>query len=153
MKFKKYLTEAQVFERGAKEDPSGGLTVSHGEAGVGVYGYVPSKKMRDYYTKRGEKLVKFTVSGEIVDLTKELDLLVDFAKYYVEKEAENWKYYKKPKINKNNVQRFPHIIAQYMFNNHASASAFIVPHKGPGTPTGKQIVVTKPEKIKIVSVR
>lgn len=157
MRFKKYIKEA-TYERVAREDPSR-LTVSNGEAGRGVYGYLaPNKKMREYYSgKRGElskdlKLVKFTVSGKIVDLTKEVDKLIEVAKSEIEKTAQSMKYYVKPKINKSNIQRFPHIIYQYMTTNHPNASGYIVIHKGIGIPTSKQVIVTKPEKIKILSI-
>ncbi len=157
MKFEKYLTEEQTYERVAREDPTRGLTVSHGEAGVGVYAYpAPNKKMRNYYSKSGlpgrDKLVRFTVSGLVVDLTKEVNKLIEFAKEEFDKMAQSMKYYQKPKVNKSNIQRFPHIIYSYMADNYPNASGYIVLHKAPGIPTGKQVVVTKPEKIKILSI-
>src|ERR1035437_7334777 len=55
----KFVEGGQIFERGEKEDVENGLTVSNGQAGVGVYGYVPNSATREYYTKNGEQLVYF----------------------------------------------------------------------------------------------
>jgi len=132
-----------IFERGSKQ----GMNVVRGEAGTGIYAYVPSKKMREYYTKEGEKLIKIKPKEGIivVDLTKELDSLIVFVKKDIDNLAKTMKYYVKPKVNRQNIQRFGNSIEHYIKKKYPDASAYIVPHRGPGIPTGKQVVITKPE--------
>ena len=131
------------FERGSRF----GMNVVHGEAGTGVYAYVPSKRMWEYYTKAGEKLMKITPKEgtAIVDLTKELDGLIAFVKKDIDNLAKTMKYYIKPKVNKQNIQRFGSSIEMYIGEYHPNVSAYILPHRGPGIPTGKQVVITRPE--------
>ena len=145
----KFVEGGQIFERGEKEDVENGLTVSNGQAGVGVYGYVPNSAMREYYTKNGEQLVYFKLKkgSEIIDLTKESDWVIQFIKHSFVETKQQMKFFVTPKVNKDNYQEFGTEIMQYIRNNHPNASAYIVPHKGYGIPTGKQVIINKPENI------
>lgn len=133
------------FERGSKF----GMNITPGEAGTGVYAYVPNKAMKTYYTQAGEDLIKIKPKeGTIViDLTKELDALVSFVRKEVHEfsQARKMEFYIEPQVNRQNVQRFPIQIQRYIRNNYPNASAYIVPHFGPNLPTGKQVVIIKPE--------
>jgi len=52
------------------------------------------------------------------------------------------KYYVKPKINRSNFQRFGNMIEDFMHQYFPNIDAYLVPHMGPGVPTGKQLVMT-----------
>lgn len=152
--FSGILKEAGIiFERGARENFRDGLTISYGEAGTGIYAYIPNSSMRNYYTSHGETLVKFRLkeNSEVVDLTKESDKVIEFIKSDFPRLKREMQYFKEPKVTKDNFQRFGNDIMQYMRLNHPDASAYIVPHKGIGIPTGKQVVILKPEDIIILS--
>jgi len=145
---KKYKTADEfsksfTIERGAR----GGMDISSGEAGRGVYAYIKNPKMKAYYTKEGETLLKIKPKEgtEIIDLTKEYDDLISFVKKKIDETAKEMEFYVKPKVNKNNVQQFGSSVQEYVYKNYPDASAYIVGHKGFGIPTGKQVVITKPE--------
>lgn len=137
-----------TLERGASEDVSKGLTVSPGEAGTGVYAFLPNPKMRKEYTSRGETLVRIVLAEhDVVDLTLELDRLVAFAKQECKAIRKEFAHYQMPKIGKRNIQRFGAIIERYVYERYPESAAYIVPHCGPGIPTGKQVVIRRPESI------
>jgi hypothetical protein len=138
------------FERGAKESLEQGLTSSPGEAGEGIYAYVLNPMMREHYTRDGEEVIKIKMKDgkEVIDLTKELDDLVAYARAHIDSLAERMgPSYVKPKIFKNNIQRFGSIIEQYVGSKYPHASAYIVPHQGSGIPSGKQVVIRNQDDI------
>jgi len=149
------------FERGelaCGEDPKRCLTSSPGEAGDGVYAMIPNARMRAHYTKDGEALVSIDMKpGKfVIDLTQpsKLQHLIDFTKEEIERTAKQMGgYYQKPKINQSTVQRFGRIITDYMRKFHPDASGWIVHHKGPGIPTGKQVVLPDPDAYEVELLR
>lgn len=137
-----------TFERGCTEDYTRGLTSSPGEAGTGVYAFVPNPKMRKVYTSRGETLVKLVLAEhDVVDLTRELDSLIAYAKAECKALAREFTHYTVPKVSKRNIQRFGSIIERYVYERYPEMGAYIVPHRGPGIPTGKQVVIRRPSCI------
>ncbi len=146
------LMASAIFERGVREgDPP--LKAVHGEAGHGIYAFKPNSEMRSYYTQQGESLYTFDIpDNKIADLTKELDQLIPFMKKDIDKTAEQMGgFYVKPKINRENYQRFGRIIEDYIRVHHPDKSAYLVQHKGIGIPTGKQLVITNMDDVEIIS--
>jgi len=128
-----------IVERG------GDITTSYGEAGRGVYAYVPNNAMRKYYTAHDETLHKIMLNKDrIVDLStgRNLDNLIQFIRQEIERMAQTMQGYVRPKVNNSNAQRFGRIIEIYVRNNYPNVDAYIVKHMGPGIPTGKQVVIT-----------
>ncbi len=115
-----------------------------GQAGNGIYFYIPNPQMRKYYSKENENIyrVKLKDEANIIDLTKEKEQLIDFIN-------------KDKKIaNTSNYQTFAWDIMAYMNKIHPDAHGYIIQHKGIGIPTGKQVILTKPEVIKeIVKIK
>ena len=105
--------------------------------------------MRDYYTSQGEELYGFQIDEEkIIDLTKETNDLIRFIKKDIDKTAEFMgEGYVKPKVDRSNYQRFGSSIMEYMVAKYPDASGYTVQHKGFGIPTGKQLIITKPEDV------
>jgi len=117
----------------------------NGEAGNGVYAHLPSKALRNYYTSNGEQSFKIELNkNEVIDLTQSdnLNQLLNFAKTEINKNAKDISGYIKPKVNKNNIQRYGRIIELFIKQVRPWAKAWIVSHSGPNIPTGKQVVIT-----------
>lgn len=130
-------------------------SISDGEAGRGVYAYVPSAAMRRYYTAAGETVYSLSlIEGDVPDLTgSEMPLLLSFAKTEFERIAEQMPGYRVPRVSASNIQRFGRIVEQYIAQRHPNAVAYIVPHKGPGIPTGKQVVIKNLQAFEISSAK
>lgn len=131
-----------VFERGQHGDLDES-SASQGEAGYGIYAYVPSAAMRAYYTARGENLFRLThLDGEVVDFKGPLlAQLVRFVQDDIKATAQRMPGHKPSVVTARNVQRFGHRIEQFIRQHHPAAVAYIVPHEGPGIPTGRQAVI------------
>lgn len=115
-----------------------------GEAGCGIYAYVPNSNMRSYYSSRGEKCYRLKqLSGSIIDLTSHplQGLLLEFAEKSVQKLALTMPGYCKPKITNKNIQRYGAIISVFIRQHYPDSAAYIVNHEGPGLPKGKQAVI------------
>ena len=127
-----------IVERG------GEIVSSPGEAGQGVYAFIPTPSMREYYTSRGEELHQIELDqNKVVDLTSNIEQakLLAFAKDEVNKLAIEIQGYVPPKINSSNIQRFGRIIEQYILQNHPDSDAYIIGHRGQGIPMGKQVII------------
>lgn len=121
------------------------LNKADGEAGYGIYAHLPSMALHKYYSKNGELSFALKLDkSRVVDLTTQSNTsqLIEFAKHQVAQRETYGHGYKVPKINKSNIQRFGSLITQFMQRNFPEAGAYIVRHKGPGLPTGKQVVIT-----------
>jgi len=140
----------KVYERGQHGTE---LTQCMGESGFGMYAIVPPNPvMRRYYTANGENLFRFRMKATVVDLTKEELRVIRYVRHGIDAMAKNTPGYTKPRVNKQNYQRFPHAITEYMAKKHPEAAGFIVPHKlkGSNLPGGKQLVVTDMSAIEII---
>lgn len=117
--------------------------VCNGEAGRGLYAFVPSPVLRRYYTGAGEQAYTLTLlQGRVVDLTREAKAqFLQFARAETEKVAAEVPGFQKPRITASNLQRYGRLLEQFIAECYADAVAYIVPHKGPGIPTGKQVVI------------
>ncbi len=146
------------FERACREDVTdprtGCLAEFSGEAGRGVYAYpAKSTPMRNYYNDNTVKdvvKIKFT-QGRPVDLTKETQQLIAHLKRYQDKLAKNIGpgFIKRP-ITRDNYHRNCYGIMEYVKQNHPNAPGYLIQHRGPGLPTDKQLVITKPDQILFV---
>ena len=125
--------------------------VCDGEAGRGVYAFVPSAAMRRYYTASGEDIyILSLISGHVADLTgSEMPKLLAFAKAEFEQLAKRMPGYQVPRVSASNIQRFGRVIEQYVAQQYPDSVAYIVPHAGPGIPTGKQVVIKNLQAFKI----
>ncbi|MDO8415201.1 MAG: hypothetical protein Q7S87_03195 [Agitococcus sp.] len=114
-----------------------------GEAGYGVYAYVPSSGMRAYYSANGESIFSLVHRcGEIVHFRgARRHALVSFIRTEVQKLGRAMVGYKVPVVSGNNVQRFGSLIEFYISERYPNAVAYLVPHQGPGIPTGTQAVI------------
>jgi hypothetical protein len=115
----------------------------NGEAGYGVYAYVRSSAMRAYYSAKGESV--FTLvhqRGEVIHFKGDLrHALVQFVRAQVQELGRTMTSYKVPTVSANNVQRFGSLIEFYIQQHYPDAVAYLVPHQGPGIPTGTQAVI------------
>jgi hypothetical protein len=149
-----YLVRNKSFER--CQSGGGAMRTFSGEAGNGVYAYPVSsrKSMRPYYTSQGETvyLLRMKSDAIMVDLTLPgimADLLA-YGRSRIEdrtKDMDNYPHYQPPKLSASNIQRFGGLIEGFIHHRFANVriSGWIVPHKGPGLPTGKQAVITRIE--------
>lgn len=142
-----------ILERGQFKSKDG-LNVADGEAGTGIYAYIPNIKMREYYTKNGEDLIfiKINDKSSIIDLTKEVDKLIFYIRKNIEFLAAQMDFYQIPKITKENYQRFGRQIENYIRENYYNADGYIVQHKGFGVPTGKQVIIKNQNAIEILDI-
>jgi hypothetical protein len=128
-------------ERGQHGDA---LYPSDGEAGRGIYTYLPSQSMRDYYSANGESVFEVDVdAARVVDLTEPvlMSQLIAFVMTTFSQHARSIPGYRQPQVNQRNVQQFGSVIEQFMRQKFPDAMAWIVPHCGHGIPTGKQVVI------------
>lgn len=121
------------FERG------GEITEISGEAGQGIYAYQSNKALREYYTKKGEKLNFITpkTDAKIIDLTtpESKKAIIGIG------QKKGWG------TNSQNYHKELWAIKEYLYNKNYDA--YILPHKGVGIPTGKQLVITNENKFDI----
>lgn len=116
----------------------------HGEAGFGVYAYVPNSAMRAYYSARGEQVFRIKqLQGDVIDLSRGIlqSELIAFAKNEFIETSKIMAGYQIPKVNRENIQRFGGTIERFMVAKYPNAVAYLVPHKGPGIPNGIQAVI------------
>ena len=119
-------------------------SVTHGEAGVGVYAFVPNSGMRTYYTSQGETCWRLELKdGFVADLSRGALLvdLVSFARGQVLENANRIPGYVAPRITTTNIQRYGRLVEMYVRSQLPDAKAYLVPHCGPGIPTGVQAVI------------
>lgn len=130
------------------------LTVAQGEAGEGIYAYVPSLAMRKYYASKGESCFRLQlIEGDVIDFKGEkLIELVSFIATETQHFGKQTPGYIVPVVTKNNVQRFGWWISVFMKKFHPEAIAYIVLHRGPGIPTGRQVVILDISKFKITKL-
>lgn len=124
------------FERGQMGYTGGIPKKSNGEAGYGIYAYLSrSAEMRKYYTANGENVVSITPkkTAKIEDLTTLVarKRIVEAARMI----APNGK----STVTLLTVQRHPWAVRAYLNDN--PADAYLLPHRGDGVPTGKQLVI------------
>ncbi len=121
-----------------QRDYRGDLRPCDGEAGPGVYAYpAGDRAMRAYYGARGEDVVEIFPLPEarIVDLTApawERRLLA------VARALD-------PRATRADLHRRQWAIRGFMAREHPGASGYVVRHRGPGLPAGRQVVITRPE--------
>lgn len=121
-----------------------GLFPSDGEAGYGIYAFVPNSSMRSYYSRHGESRFLISLDADaIVDLTSpaQMTKLLAFARRLFAKRAQEIKHYQAPKVTAQNIQCFGSVIEQFVKENHPAAMGWIVPHQGYAIPTGKQVCI------------
>lgn len=130
-----------------------------GEAGTGVYAYVaPSRALRSYYSARGETVYRLTLhpgflDAAIIDLTGPLMKdAIAFAKQEATALSLSMPGYQKPRITATTIQRFGRILELFITQRYPEAVAYIVPHRGPGLPTGKQVVIRKMAAFKVTPI-
>jgi hypothetical protein len=122
----------------------GVLSSADGEAGYGIYAYLPSPHMRGYYSSNGETVFEIEVDAAlVVDLTAASTMakLIAYATALFARRAKEIPGYRQPAVNRKNIQRFGSVIEQFIRENYSDAMAWIVPHNGPGIPDGKQVVI------------
>lgn len=149
------MSKPFIFERCQFGDSPTEFNKADGEAGYGLYAYVPNSNMRAYYSSRGENCYRLKQSsGTIIDLTHGplLVQLLEFAENTVKKLAHTMPGYIKPRISKQNIQRFGMIITDFIRKNYPDATAYIVNHEGPGLPKGKQAVILDVNAFSISSI-
>lgn len=133
------------FIRGENSDA---LTKATGEAGWGYYfSPVNNKNMVDYYTKDAKHVwIAYPKSNcKIEDLTsqKHIKGIVDLArKNSLRLKEQMGDTYVVPKINKDNYQRNPYAIEEYVKTFLPDADAYLILHSGHNIPSGKQLVIT-----------
>ena len=132
-----------------EKDPDN-LTVADGEAGRGIYfslSRYPS--MIDYY-RRGSndnRIVSASpkTGAHILDLSSGVTNtnLIQFMQRELERLERTIQGYVKPKLNRNNYQRFGRLIQDFIQKYHPDTDAYIVNHQADGTtlPKGKQLIV------------
>ena len=128
-------------QHGSEPDES---RVCDGEAGRGIYAYVPSNAMRAYYTANGETCYRLRMKcGDVADLSKGHNLrdLVDFAKAEFAEIAKQIPGYQIPQVTASNIQRFGRVIEKFVAQRFCSPDVYLVPHKGPGIPSGVQAII------------
>ena len=121
------------------------LDKADGEAGYGIYAHLPSATLLRYYSKNGENVFKLTLNkNAVIDYTTATNMaaLLVFAKSELSNITKTMQGYIVPKVNNKNIQRFGNIITRYTNLYYPNAKAYIIPHYGPGIPTGKQVVIT-----------
>jgi hypothetical protein len=130
------------------ENAEHGLTVADGEAGRGIY-FIPSchRKMVEHYSKDARRIVEAIPKDGcvIVDLTCApwSVRLIQYAKESIERTAKHMgNGYVKPRITMKNVQRFGRIVEDFIRRCFGRVDGYLVPHCGPGIPTGRQLVIT-----------
>jgi hypothetical protein len=133
------------------ERSESGLTVADGEAGRGIY-FSLSKypKMVDYYKTHGDRIRMVRAiprfSAKIIDLTapETLRALILFMRDEIDGLSSRMPGYIRPRINRENYQRFGRLITDFMRLRYPAAVGYIVGHRADGTslPTGKQLIVT-----------
>ena len=123
------------------------LNVVPGEAGTGIY-FSPetNQSMVDHYTETTKHIVRATPksSANIIDLTVPdiYQNFMIFANQRIEELSKSMQYYVKPKISRSNFQRFGSTIEDFLHQYFPNNDGYLVPHMGPGIPTGKQLVMT-----------
>ena len=123
-----------------------------GEAGHGVYAYVPNSAMRQYYSAKGEDVYRLThKQGEIVDFLAgdAMSALLAHARSHFKKTAEQMPGYQMPEVSSSSIQRYGSVIEHYVRLHHPDAVAYLVCHKGPGIPTGIQAVIRRMDAFEV----
>lgn len=116
--------------------------IADGEAGRGVYAYIPKASMRAYYSANGENCYRLTMQGgHLFALHQSPALLIAFIRAQLQKNKDQIPGYKMPTVNANNVQRYGRLIEQFIDQQHPEVHAYTIPHRGPGIPTGVQVVI------------
>ncbi len=123
------------------------LTQATGEAGTGYYfSPITNRKMVEYYTNDSEHVWIATPlsSCNIVDLTstEHINGIILLIQENCNRMKKDFEYYKVPKINKSNYQRFPYAIEQYV-GQLGNVDAYLINHEygEANLPKGKQLVV------------
>lgn len=150
---------SHVFERCQHGGEPTDANQAPGEAGTGVYAYVaPNRALRAYYSAQGESVYRLTLSSDIpearvIDLTGPLMAeVLAYADSEVSSLALRMPGYQKPRISATTIQRFGRILEQFIAQRFPDAVAYIVPHRGPGIPTGKQVVIRKMTAFEVTSI-
>lgn len=148
-----------LLQRGCAENPKDGLTVSPGQAGSGVYFFIPSPKMKEYYTANGESLVtaKVRQDANLIDFTIKVnrDQLLMFMKNQIDSQGDRGmgSFYQKPIITLKNYQCFGQLIEMFVGATGKGTDGYIVNHEGIGLPKGKQAVIRNLEAIEIIPAK
>ena len=145
------------FVRGERAEQ--GVTVADGEAGRGVYFCLErNMPMVAYYLSDACRSIVATPKKGcfIVDLTTDemSTRLLAFTKEQVELLAVRMgPYFKRPSIDRGNIQRFATHIMSFIFQCCPKADAYLVKHHGVGVPSGKQLIVRNMEAFDIQDMK
>jgi hypothetical protein len=136
------------------EKSSETISAFHGEAGYGIYA-TPNQNVLEYYkskTNEPFRVLKFKPlpRAVILNLDKLKKELINFIKSEVEIIASKDPFYQKPKITMENYHRFPWAITKFI--QIFGCSAYIIQHKHPSLPTGKQIIITRIEHFDVSEI-
>ncbi len=134
----------EIYARWESQDT--GLTVAHGEAGIGVYAFLDRDKAMDqhYAEKDSRRRVRFVlpISAKVLDLRRR-EHRSEIASIAREIGAGF-------KVTLENMERAFWSITTYLERHHPDCVAYIVPHYTPSV-RSLQVVVRKPELIEELS--
>ena len=125
-----------------------------GEAGYGIYA-TPNMNVLDYYKIHADKfrILKFTPKKDavIINLDSMREVLIIHIKCEISELSQRNPHYICQHVSNNNYHRFPWAIMSFVriFN----CSGYVIQHKHPTLPTGKQIVILKKDDFDIIELK
>jgi len=78
-----------------------------------------------------------------------MQALLTFARDHFRQMAARLPGYQVPKVGPGQIQRYGHVIEDFVRKNHPDVSAYLVPHEGPGIPKGVQAVIRRMEDFEV----